>query len=231
MRLGVLIGMPSAIGLVPLDTMAALLQMDKPVRFEFAATARQPTDIARNILVKAAIDGGFDFLFFVDDDNPPPRDALVKLLAADKDIVGGAYVNRQSDKLGQRSVVAAYQHNGAIGIQQGRNDVWLPITRWRDPGPLHRVDLIGAGCLLIRRNVLVTLSERHNGHPFEFIRDDSYILNEDQIFCERAREAGFDIWLHEDVRPLHITDPALVRWSGKLGPDSVVVCRQQYGGP
>ena len=48
----------------------------------------------RNWIAAKAINNGCDYLFFVDDDMILPKEALERLLEANKDIIGGVYLTK-----------------------------------------------------------------------------------------------------------------------------------------
>jgi hypothetical protein len=83
-----------------------------------------------------------------------------------------------------------------------KDDKWL--LRWFD-GPLE-VDGAGTGCMLIRRDVFEAL-----GHPWfrwpEWIDEEKGTLermSDDIDFCNRARDKGFKVVAHGNVRCGHI---------------------------
>lgn len=121
-------------------------------------------------------------IFFVDDDMLFPPSALVQLLAHDLPIVGGLYYGRSAPHL-------------PIAYRKVFDNQWVATTKFC-PG-LQEVDAIGAGCLLIKREVFEKLSRPW----FEF----SDRMGEDMWFCERAREAGYPIVLDADVKARHLS--------------------------
>src|SRR3990167_7786312 len=48
----------------------------------------------RNYIAAQAVKNGSEYLFFVDDDQIVPKDTLERLLARNKDIVGGVYMTK-----------------------------------------------------------------------------------------------------------------------------------------
>lgn len=213
--------MPSYSGLISASTVQSLLQLRKPHDCAFMVVERQRIDKARNLCAAEAIRVGADYLFFVDDDNPIPSDALVTLLSDDKDVVGAPILGRVANQAGHYPLCAFY--SSTISVDERDVRLYHNIEAFRDPGPLHRVDAIGTGCLLIKRQVLVTLQEKHTA-IFEFgdlrfsptyVNGKSYdrrTMSEDCEFCERAVDAGFEVWLDERVRPFHMIGINWVQW-------------------
>ena len=95
-----------------------------------------PFDMARNTACMRTLEGGFDFLFFLDSDVVPPVDAVMKLAKHNLPIVSGLYCRRSPP------------HAVPVMIKNGQ---W--VTQFK-PGSMVEVDVVGAGCLLIKREVL-----------------------------------------------------------------------------
>lgn len=221
----VLIGMPSYTGMMPAVTVQSLLQLHKPVACAFMTVERQRIDKARNACALEALRTGADYLMFVDDDNPIPPDTLVLMLADDKDIVAAPILGRVPDKQGRHALCAFYSRT--VDVDGNPLRLYYNIVRFRDGRPLHRVDAAGTGCMLIKRRVLETLYALHHGYVFEFgdirfetkiqvdgVEYDRRTMSEDCEFCERAVDAGFEIWLDERIRPYHMTSFGLIQWQG-----------------
>jgi hypothetical protein len=181
---------------------------------------RQLITKARNAIAHEALIKDFDYLFFVDDDNPIPEDTLEIFLKDDKDIVVAPILSRTPP----HTLCSFYAQEHPL--KQGSVRLYEPIGEFRDPGPLHRVDAGGTGCMLIKRRVLETLNEKHKGYIFEFgdvrlgeeievhgSKYDRRTMSEDCEFCERAVDSGFEIWLDDRVVPAHITGLKMVKWS------------------
>lgn len=219
----ILIGMPNGSGVVPTPMVQSLLQLHKPLPCGFMTVERQRVDKARNYIAVEALKGGFDYLFFVDDDNPIPPDTLEKFIEDDKDIVTAPILGRNPDKEGKHPLCAFYAKE--ISTSAGKLRLYFPIEKFRDKGPLHRVDATGTGCLLIKRKVLEVLFAKHQDSIFEFgdihfnkkkidgIEYDRRTMSEDCEFSERAVDADFEIWLDERIRPYHISGTRSVQWS------------------
>lgn len=221
----VLIGMPSGSGMVPSAMLQSLLQLVKPVPCGFMTVERQRIDKARNGIAMEALKGNFDYLLFVDDDNPIPPDTLQRFLEDDRDIVVAPILGRNPSPDGEHRLCAFYSRE--IRLADGRPlRLYDPIRQFREMGPLHRVDAAGTGCMLIKRRVLEALHAAHGENIFEFgdIRFDPVevdgatyrrrTMSEDCEFSERAVDAGFEIWLDDRVRPFHITGVGSVQWGG-----------------
>lgn len=216
----VLIGMMSHSGLVPAITAMSLFNLQRPCPVGLLFALRYRTDHARNLIVREAIQKEWDYVLFIDDDNPVPKDSLVKLLEDDKDVVSVPILSRRADPKTGHWLCAFY------GQYFNELRFYFPIDKFREEGYLHKVDAVGMGCTLIKRNVLEALYQKYKDYVFEFTvtnlkeeiqLEDRLIggrrMSEDLEFSERARDAGFEIWLDTRIRPIHLGEPSHVQWS------------------
>jgi hypothetical protein len=126
---------------------------------------------ARNNGVELARGFGADYILFLDSDMLFPSTALFRLLLHRKDIVGATYTKR----------VAPFE---ILGTKLAEQPAVLS-------GDLLEMQRIPTGCLLIKMDVFEKLSKPY----FRFDIDaQGAIVGEDYVFCDRAREAGFQIW-------------------------------------
>lgn len=158
------------------------------------------TDIAgaRNHLVKRSLEHGSEWILFVDDDMNFPSDLLWKLLAHEKDIVAAPYMRRA----GEHSPLAF----------SGRNEDGLydAVELEKLPGEgLLKVHAVGAGCILIRSEVFRAISDEPNWFEHGRVKDRDWNAAEDIIFCEKANEAGFDIYLDLGMPVGHMAPSAV----------------------
>jgi glycosyltransferase involved in cell wall biosynthesis len=223
----ILIGMPNYSGYVPIETYESHVSLRKPLSCGFRAVVQQQVDRARNIIAMDALKGGFDYLLFLDDDNPVPPDALERFLEADKDIVSAPILGRHPEE-GRHKMCSYYAKEIEVGGKPLK--LYFKIDVFRDEGPLHKVDGTGTGCVLIKRKVLEALNKKYQDRMFEFsevVFDNKVTIDgreyekrtmsEDMTFCERAVEEGFEIWLDERVRPFHIIGRNLIQYGVKNG--------------
>jgi hypothetical protein len=114
-------------------------------------------------------------LLFLDTDMIFPADALERLLARDKDIVGATYSKRMPP-FHPLTVSAEGEH---VQISSG----------------LRQVQLLPTGCMLIRMSVFDALPKPY----FNLVAEGDQLRGEDYYFCELARAAGFQIWCDGDL--------------------------------
>jgi hypothetical protein len=117
----------------------------------------------------------FTHLLWIDSDMAFPTDALVRLLAHDKDIVGAFYMQKAEP----------YK---IVGRPKDLSDT--SITG------LKEAELLGGGFVLVKREVYEKIpypwyEERHTP-PREFI-------SEDVMFCHKCRAAGIEMWADMDL--------------------------------
>lgn len=157
----------------------------------------------RNEIVRGALEGGFEWLLFVDADMKLPEGVVARLLEVeDADLVSGVYTSRQPrgdihvnagevlDRGTPDDGLRPYTSDASI-----RSRRVLPSqVRGRDEP--FEVDVAGTGCLLIRRHVLEAMD------PPWFAADDEG-RGEDLNFTLRTSDAGFRLLLAPDVRAGH----------------------------
>lgn len=134
-------------------------------------------DEARNFAVKQAIDEKYDYLMMIDHDNPCTKNPL-ELILYDKDII---------------FCPTPTMNRGALGYN---------VSPFKNQKPgLIKVHDAGTGCVLISRKAL-------EGIPkplFETKLDKDGLMEqgEDITFCQKARDAGFDLYSHTDFACHH----------------------------
>jgi len=132
---------------------------------------------AHNMLIEDARLNNCTHLMLLETDNTFPHDALLRLLAHDKDVVGAAYVMRSAP-------------HWAMGREL---DLTTPINV--TGGGCREVSRLPVGCILIRMNVFDALEAPiwetpWNGRTFE---------TDDYKFCDKARAKGFSVFCDCDL--------------------------------
>jgi hypothetical protein len=171
----VLVGIPS-LQTVDINFAMRLVGLVSTTVREGVACVAQPAinfalPNAHNMLVEDARRFGCSHLMLVETDNTFPHDALLRLLARDKPIVGATYLMRSPP-------------HWAMGRE-------LDITRPIDVtgGGCREVSRLPVGCILIRMDVLESMAAPiwecpWNGRTFE---------TDDYRFCDKAREKGWSV--------------------------------------
>jgi hypothetical protein len=130
-------------------------------------------------------------LMFVDADScPADFNALDKMLSLDRDVVCGVtplWLDKGEIPDLRWNVQTGSGGNLAIGD--------LP----QEP---FKVDRVGGTCILIKRKVLEALKPPYQ-RPSMNEAYTAYSLSEDYYFCDKIREAGFEIWCDPTIMNHH----------------------------
>jgi hypothetical protein len=166
------------------------LQLPPNSNFEFIEAL--PFHHARNEAAGDMLKGGFQWLFFLDDDVIPPDDVIYRLMSRGADIVSGLYYRRKHP----------IYPVAMMEMPNGEKSVYIPNL---ELGKMYDVHMVGAGCLLIHRRVFETVPR-----PWFEWRADRMDLpepercSEDYAFCKNARKYGFKVYLDTSVQCHHI---------------------------
>lgn len=148
----------------------------------------------RNRLNKAFLQSDCTHMLCIDSDLGWPPPAVFAMIQHDRDFVGGLYPARAQDKVFLFRAVE--KENGEF---------------FADERGLLKMNYIPAGFMLLKRVVIERMTSRFAHKYFEpkaenLKHESGYCLfetevfegefwGEDYVFCRRAREAGFDIWI------------------------------------
>ena len=151
----------------------------------------------RELIAQDALDGGFDYLFFLDDDIVFPPNTLASLLETiERDpqtaVVGGLYYSRDSIR-----PMAVIDWNG-----DDTTSAAIPAFSSHSTDP---VDGIGFGCALLRVSALRALTAPYFPVHIYIERSTKRVrlCDEDYRYCERIRDAGGIVRLDARIRCTH----------------------------
>jgi len=196
----VLIGTPSYDGRIDVwfanSLVATVKQAEKKGIFVHAIYTSYDSLIqrARNSLVRLALTGGYDDLFFIDSDCEWEPDWFFRLLDRPEPIVGGALV-KKSDKEGYTVKLVDKQ------------------LKWSEDKKLIQVDGVGTGFMKISRFALEKLWEisdpyMSEGEEHRMICDikveNGDLISEDYILGNKWKSLGFKVWLDPTITLNHI---------------------------
>lgn len=156
---------------------------------EFKYAKGNQIDQIRNLIAEWA--KRYDYLLAVDSDIVLPKDALKKMLAADKDVVSGLYIQR----IPNTHTVEAYMdapHGGMTNI---------PYDLLKGRG-LVCIAGCGFGACLIKGDVFRAMEYPH--FYYKSALDHGHTISEDIYFCKKARELGFTIWADTTIKCDHV---------------------------
>lgn len=142
---------------------------------------------SRQALAEQAEEQRADYSLWIDSDMRFPRDALVRLLSREQDIVGVNYVTRQQP-----------MHYVAIKNEVTADGPGEYLATKIDSEGLEEAAAIGFGMVLIHGSVWGKLGPAP-WFLFDYDRDLDVPIGEDVYFCRLAREAGINIMVDHDL--------------------------------
>lgn len=152
-----------------------------------------PFDHARNEACQHAKQNGFHYIFFLDSDVVAPPDTILRLIARNEPFISGIYHRRSPP------------HGIPVMLKNGR---W--ITKYPQ-NKVIEVDLVGAGCLLLRRDFLESIPPQRPGKPwFDWRVDMKEVLPPDECLSEDftlnlwARKHGWKVKVDTSIQCRHI---------------------------
>lgn len=144
---------------------------------------------ARETLATLAVEAGSHYLLFVDSDMRFPQDALIRLLAHDKDVVAANYSTRgfppQFVSLASREIA-----EGMKDLRANR------LPTFDDSTGLEKAHAVGGGFTLIKAHIFQDLPKPW----FNTVTvDNGTVIGEDVWFCRLLEDAGIDVWVDHDL--------------------------------
>jgi len=200
------IGIPAYDGKLNIKTAFALAQlMPKAMSLGVSVTLSDLSNcsiitMARNALVHEFLKTDCTELLFVDSDVVVTPDDILRLMAQSggKDVTAGAYPRRAKDAKFFADVY--FDNNGNLEFE----------------GSLMRLKRAPTGFMLIQRHVIEQLVEAHPewtyekcpgeqmSAVFDFAIVDGKYVGEDYLFCDRATQMGFKIYIDVDISLPHV---------------------------
>ena len=196
----VLIGTPSYDGRIDVwfanSLIATVKQAEKKGIFVHAIYTSYDSLIqrARNSLVRLALTGGYDDLFFIDSDCEWEPEWFFRLLDRPEPIVGGALI-KKSDKEGYTVMLTDKD------------------LKWSEDKKLIQVDGVGTGFMKISRFALEKLWEisdpyMSEGEEHRMICDikveNGDLISEDYVLGNKWKSLGYKVWLDPTITLNHI---------------------------
>lgn len=180
----------------------------------------------RELIMADALDGGYDYLFFVDDDIVLPSDALERLLETiERDpqtaVVGGLYYSRDE----VRPI--------AVGGWDSSDTTTAYVPAYTSTS-VELVDGIGFGCALLR-----VATARELAPPYfpahVYLERKARVArqcDEDFCYCERVRKHGYTVRLDARVRCGHYDRQRKIAFPQTWEPDEITgTARMIVAGP
>jgi FkbM family methyltransferase len=186
----ILIAIPTAKN-IEVETFKSIYDLTVPEGYttEFQYFYGYQIDQIRNLIADWAKQ--YDYLFSVDSDIVLPRDTLVKMLAADKDIISGLYIQR----IPGTQTVEIYMDTPGGGCTN------IPYALLENRG-IVEVAGCGFGCCLVKGEVFRKMSYPHFQYKSSLTMQET--VSEDVYFCKKARSLGFTVWADPSIKCDHI---------------------------
>src|SRR3990167_4683766 len=174
----VTIGVPSY-NHITTETVISLLNFQATSKLPFVFFLNQSLyiDFSRNQLVDVALHNGSTHLMFIDSDIQFPPDGIERLLAHDKDVVGGYYNTRRG--------------NNPIKVFSEDGTLTTPVM----DGKMFQCAVLPTGFMLIKLDALSKVPRPY----FQTITHEQGTIGEDVVFCKHATDAGIQIYCDPSI--------------------------------
>jgi hypothetical protein len=185
----VVIGIPT-IGTLNWRFAADLMALQMPGNVRVIWQVRSMIATARNSIVEKALEEKeTTHVFMIDDDMTFKPDILLRMLEHNVDIIG-ALAFKRTDTFAPCTYL-------------GRNGKLYPII----PESMMKVTAVGSAGLLVKREVYEKVP-----YPwFEtYYNEEKRLTSVDIDFCNKARKAGFDIYVDPALEMGHIGEPPVI---------------------
>lgn len=140
--------------------------------------------IARRNLTDIFLKSGFDYIWWVDSDMKFPIDAPIRLLKRNVPIVGVNYRRRR------------FPNPNFTGMT-GEPGTFVEFKTTDQSPPMEKIDVLPHGCVLVKREVYERVPQPH--YLQEFVPHLNLEIGEDIFFCNRVKQAGYDIWCDQEL--------------------------------
>lgn len=158
--------------------------------------------ISRERLAEEAVEGGYDYVLWLDSDMVFDSDMLKRMLADDKDFLCGIFFRRRPPF----TPVICKRLRAGITPEENETEDYLDYPE----DTLFEIDACGFGAVLMKTKVIKDVHDRFNAC---FIPLPSY--GEDLSFCIRARTCGYKIHCDSRIKVGHITQTVVDEESWK----------------
>ena len=140
--------------------------------------------IARRNLTDIFLKSDFDYAWWVDSDMKFPIDAPLKMLKRNVPLVGANYRRRR------------FPNPGFTGMM-GKAGAFTELVTDDNSPPMEKVDVLPHGMVMVHRSVYEKIPQPH--YLQEYVTELNLEIGEDIYFCNKAKAAGFDVWVDHDL--------------------------------
>lgn len=167
-------------GHIKTETVNSLMNLfnSAPCMLEFFVTAGVYVDSQRNMAAKRAIEAGYDYVLFIDNDMIFPVELLERLMNCEKAVVSTNYVMKTTPAI---PMAMNFQRERITHLGEGLEKVYAAPT----------------GTMLIRTDVLKQLGENAFSRFQDDVTKDQF--GEDVAFCERCARAEIPVYIHWEM--------------------------------
>ncbi len=162
-------------GEIRIETMFSIVQMMKSLEIPSSMVIVTGCYVnkSRQEMFEKSVATGCTHTMSIDTDMVFEPDAVARLLALDKDIVGANYNKRQ-----------------------------LPITPIvKEPiTEVSEVEFVPGGFMLVKNEILKDLPKPW----FDYRWEGDKHIDDDVVFCKKAKEAGFEVWCDPTIKVGHL---------------------------
>lgn len=174
------------------ETFKSLWNLEVPNGYELELKIfNNCDDISQTRNLIAELAKNYDYLLSVDSDIIVPKFALKNMIAANRDIISGLYIQR----IPNTHTLEVYMNTPGEGCEN------IPYRLIKDRG-IVEIAACGMGIALINCEVFRKLD-----YPYFHYHSSINIENtisEDVYFCQKATKAGFKIWADTSIKCKHI---------------------------
>jgi len=177
------------------ETVASILMglREFPHDIAFAMFKGGYIDSSRETAMRYAIENGSDKLLFIDSDMIFPPDAMVKLVAHSKTIIGAAYNEKKLGPDGKRL--------STVKLDDGKGGYFTGNANM--PDAPFMCAAVATGFLAL---YVPVIRERMQPPYFEYDRQEKGRAGEDTFFCQKARSVGLEVWCDPTLGVRHMGD-------------------------
>jgi len=149
---------------------------------------------ARNSLFRLALEGDYDYLFFIDSDVEWEAEWFFRLLERPEPIVGAALVKKNEKEEYTVKIVDK-------------------TLKWSEDQKIIEVEGVGTGFLKISKFALLKLweiGEKYQSQGveermvFDIKVENGDLISEDYILCNKWKSLGYKVWLDPTITINHI---------------------------
>jgi glycosyltransferase involved in cell wall biosynthesis len=214
---------------IPTEMFNFIQKIKSKHQIQIITTSRLLIHCARNLAVEKTLEGGFDYLLFLDDDNPPEDTNFIDVMVeTNRDVV--TWVVRLRNRQEDLNITKSVDQDGLLKYENYKSAPKNLIEVWN----------CWCWCVLIKREVLEKVIEEHP-RPFEskytwylntkewykelwpkvFGREEILFwdngglmlkwreLSEDFLFFERVRELWYKIFCNPKIKCRHLVNSFL----------------------